>query len=164
MIQIVGDFKPERRIGQGISAEAPGRPVRGAQRSVRARAFFIDVGVDQPIDLTLLDLALPSSDGLTRQVFDENERFQVRARVQATGQDASTTLTLQVGKKKFEKNLDVKAGTVQIVPFELDCRDYGIGQHSAELKLATEDSLPGNNARYVTFAVRPRRARAGAQR
>ena len=154
-----GSGRHERRfrVGQGIPREIAGQPQQASQRPGRARAFFIDVGIDQPIDLTLLDLALPSVENKPRQVFDENEKFQLRAHVLATGKDASTTLTLKVGRKSYQKNLDFKAGQVQVVAFELDCRDFGVGQHSAELKLGTDDLLPGNNIRYVTFAVRPPR-------
>jgi hypothetical protein len=123
-----------------------------------ARAFFIDLGIDTPFDLALLDLALPSIDGRPRQVFSKNEKFQLRAHVLATGKDADTTLALQVGKKTFPAaHIKFKAGQVQVVPFEIDCNEFGVGQHSAELKLATDDLLPGNNVRYATFAVRPAR-------
>ena len=122
------------------------------------RAFYIDVGVDHPVDVTVLDLQLPTTEGRPRQVFSADEKVIVTAVVQATGKDVSTMLHLHVGKKTLEKALDIKAGKQETVPFEVNCRELGLGEHSAELKVVTDDLLPGNNSRYVTFAVRrPRR-------
>jgi len=109
-----------------------------------SEAFFMDVGIDDPVDVTLLEV----------KVINEESRLEIRARVQATGKPVSSTLRLQVDKKTIDRALDMKAGQEELVPFELNPGDFGPGQHAVELSVVTNDLLPANNSRFATFAVR----------
>jgi hypothetical protein len=120
---------------------------------------FVDVGVDEPVNLGLLALELSAEgDGLRqRQVFAPDEKVVLRAVVQAAGADFDTTVQCQVGGKSVPQPLALKAGEKRAVPFEIDCQDLAPGPHSVEVRLATPDPLPFDNKRYTTFAVRESR-------
>jgi hypothetical protein len=117
---------------------------------------FVDVGVDNPVNLGILRLEFPDEGGagVARQVFAPDERLVLRAIVQATGQDYDTSILCKVEGKTLPRPLKVKAGQQATVPFEIDCRELAPGPHQVEVRLAAADLLPFDNTAYATFAVR----------
>ncbi|MCI0376285.1 MAG: VWA domain-containing protein [Gemmataceae bacterium] len=131
------------------------RDLRGAQTLV------VDVGVDQPIDLAVVNLDFPKlPSGEARQLFGEEETILLRAIVKATGRDFSTTLLCQLDKKTIQQPVDLKADEQKYIAFEIDLEALKLtpGFHQLEIKLATSDLMAFNNQRFATIAVRqPRR-------
>jgi len=132
------------------------RQLRGVQE------VFIDVGVDNPTDLAIVDLELPvdNTGGQARQVFATDEKIVLRALVQATGKDYSTNVVCRLGGKTEQQAVAVKAGERQVASFEIDPQALQLspGPHQVEVRLATSDLLAFDNVRYATFAIRePRR-------
>jgi Aerotolerance regulator N-terminal len=133
----------------------------GLKRLRGVHEVFIDVGVENPTDLALVDVELPlDSGGQRRQVFAADEKIILRAMVQATGKEYTTNVLCQVGAKKEQRGLSLKAGERQVAAFEIDAAALRLepGPHQAEVRLATPDLLAFDNVRFVTFAIRePRR-------
>ena len=133
----------------------------GLKRLRGVHEVFIDVGVENPTDLALADVELPvDSAGQPRQVFAADEKIILRALVKATGKDYSTDVICQIGTKKEQSGVTVKAGERQVAAFEIDPAALHLqpGPHQAEIRLATPDLMGFDNVRYVTFVIRePRR-------
>jgi hypothetical protein len=121
-----------------------------------AHEVFVDVGVDNPVNLAIVGLELPQeeSGGAPRQVFAPDEKVVLRAVVEATGKDFDTSILCRSGGRTTPQPLKVKAGARQVVPFEIDCQELAPGPHAALVRLATPDLLPFDNTRFATFAVR----------
>jgi Aerotolerance regulator N-terminal len=124
-------------------------------------AVFVDVGVERPSDLAIMDLQFPRArDGRPRQVFAGDKKFVLLAVVQATGKDYNTTLKCQVGKQAYEQPVVLKAAEKQTFEFEIDIPALKLPPGDTQLKveLGMGDLLPFNNQRFANFAVRePRR-------
>jgi hypothetical protein len=120
------------------------------------QAIFVDVGVDDPVNLGIVALELPDegSGSESRQVFAPDEKIVLRAVVEATGKDFDSTLLCRVGGKTMTRPVRVKAGGRAVVPFEIDMQDLAPGPHQVEVRLAAPDQLAFDNTRYLTFAVR----------
>ena len=117
---------------------------------------YIDVGVDNPADGALLDFELPRSPRQTapRQVFAADEKVIVRAVIQATGKDLVNSLRWTLnGKPQAPQAVDLKAGEKRTFAFEIDCKGLDSGEHQLQAELVNPDLLPGNNTRYLTFAI-----------
>lgn len=120
-----------------------------------AQGLLIDVGIDEPVDLAITQVEFPRlSDGQPLQAFSEEDKFILRAVVQATGKDVSTMLRVQLDKAEFKREVSLKAGQQDSLPFEIDCAKLGPGVHQATIGLATSDLLLFNNKRFATFLVR----------
>jgi hypothetical protein len=119
-------------------------------------ALFVDVGVDNPINLGVIALELPEEGpgGEPRQVFAPDEKVVLRAVVQATGKDYDTSVLCQLGARSVPRPVRVKAGRKAAVSFEIDCQDLAPGPHQVEVRLAAPDLLAFDNVHYLTFAVR----------
>jgi len=128
---------------------------------IGAQGLFIDVGIDQPVDLAITDVELPAlANGQPRQIFDPDEKFVLRAIVAATGKDLNTTATWNLDQKTFTQAATIKAGERQTIPFEIDAHELKLhpGPYQVEVRLEPSDLLPFNNRRFLTFAIRePRR-------
>jgi hypothetical protein len=138
------------------------KELRGALDDLRGvHALFVDVGVDRPVDLAILDVELPrNSDGQMQQVFASDKRISLRVQVQATGKDYNSAVQCRIGKKTYENAVVLSAGEKQTYLFEIDCQELNLtpGQHQIEVRLTSSDLLAFNNSRFVTFAIRePRR-------
>jgi hypothetical protein len=132
-------------------------------------AVFIDVGVDSPADLAIIDLEFPRSNhGQPQQLFPQDKEFTIRGTVQATGKDYNQDLVFSIGGKEFQRQpIPIKAGEKQ--PFEVKVNPLELklpnGANQLEVWIAASggtalarDLLPFNNRRYATFAIRePRR-------
>jgi hypothetical protein len=118
---------------------------------------YIDVGVDDPADCALLDFELPRSprQNAPRQVFAADEKVIVRAALQATGKDVDNMLRWTLdGKRQLDQAVTPKAGDKRTYAFEIDCKKLSPGEHQLQAELVNPDLLPGNNTRYLTFAIR----------
>ena len=112
---------------------------------------YFDVGLDEPIDLAILQAALPAN----RQSFTEGETIRLRVLVKATGKDATNTLILNVdGKVRATQAFNAEAGKPQTLTLDLDTTGLGIGVHHAEAKFENADGLPFNDVRFLTFEIR----------
>ncbi|MCC6418759.1 MAG: BatA domain-containing protein [Gemmataceae bacterium] len=121
-----------------------------------AHEVFLDVGVDDPADGAILDLELPR-DGrrnAPRQLFAADEKFVVRATVQATGKDLSNVLRWTLGARKEEQAVEIKAGSSKSFAFPIDGKQLQPGPHQLVAEFVSTDLLPANNLRYLTFAIR----------
>jgi hypothetical protein len=128
----------------------------GLENLQGVHAVFVDVGVDNPINLGILQLELPPEAGgaTSRQVFAPHEKVVLRAIVQATGKDFDTSILCQVEGKTLPQSLRLKAGQKVAVPFEIDMQALAPGTHQIEVRLATADLLAFDNSAYATIAVR----------
>lgn len=129
----------------------PGRvPDLAAQRdrlTAPATAVYVDVGVDKPTDLAIVDVE-PQ-----RTAVPKNQPVVLKATVRATGQAFDTQIVCRFdGDKVDTKPVRLAAGESRVIEFRR--ADLGLGYHQAEVTLATNDSLPFNNARFVTVEVR----------
>jgi hypothetical protein len=125
-----------------------------------ARGLFVDVGVDQPVDVALTRIELPQqANGQPRQLFGPEETIRLAAVAQATGKNVDTTITCKMDNKIYQQRpAQLKAGQRQSIPFEVDCKGLKPGPHQVEISMEAADLLPFNNRFYLTFAVEePRR-------
>lgn len=125
------------------------------------QTLFLDVGVEQPVDLALVALELPRThaEGAMQQSFAEGEMVRVQAVVRAVGKDLKNTLLCEVGGTTSQQPVDLRAGQDVTLPFEIDTRalKLGPGTHAALVRFETAtDALSFNNRRHLTFAVRAR--------
>ena len=121
--------------------------------------MLFDVGIDEPIDLAITHLALPTrSDGGMQQSFGEGEKFTLRAVVTAPAKVDGATLTCKIGPHKLaDQDQHVLPGEQQTLTFEIDsdALKLGKGLHQAVVELQpANDLLPFNNQRFVTFEIR----------
>lgn len=124
------------------------------QRVPGVQAAFFDLGVDEPMDLAVLDIDLP------RQSVPTGDRAIMRATLRATGRGGENEVVCRIDagqQPEDRKPVRLEPGESQTVIFER--RDLAPGFHQAEIFLqAADQTLPFNNTRFVTFAVRgPRR-------
>ncbi len=126
------------------------RDLRGAQ------GLFMDVGIDQPIDMAVTHLELPvQANGQPRQSFTASEGyFVLRAVVKATGQDLRTSVVCRIGEKTMQQPVELKAGEQQMVQFQINCLELAPGPHQLEVRIDPPDLLPFNNSRFLTFGIR----------
>lgn len=151
----------------GDVKEYRGKLVSGLQRALRdlggVHALFLDVGIDQPVDLAITQIEFPRTlSGQVRQVFGANERITLRVHVQATGKDFTNILQSRIGRETYKQEVVLKAGEKKSLPLDVDAAFLKLnpGPHPVEIGWATvsTDSLAFNNTAYATFAIRePRR-------
>jgi hypothetical protein len=124
--------------------------------AVKVQAMLFDVGIDDPVDVAITQVALPAHYlGGMVQSFAEGERVPLSVVVKATGKEFEGEITCQVGDLKMKQNLTVPAGEQGTRRFEIDTKDLAPGLHQAELKLGVEtDQLAFNNRWFVTFEIR----------
>ncbi|MCI0638585.1 MAG: VWA domain-containing protein [Gemmataceae bacterium] len=157
------DTSPKRERGtQDVYRAKLQKSLHSLWRDLRgAETLVVDVGLDQPIDLAVVNLEFPKlPSGEARQLFGEEETILLRALVKATGRDFSTTLLCQLDKKTIQQPVDLKADEQKNIAFEIDLEALKLtpGFHQIEIKLATSDLMAFNNRRFATIAVRqPRR-------
>lgn len=128
-----------------------------AQQVQGAYGIFVDVGVENAVDLALWDLQLPrGANGQERQVFNEDEKIILRVPVQAFGKDFDNEVIFQSGGNSFKHAMTVKAGERSTALFELDFAKLRLkpGMHQFEVRLNATDLLPFDNTRYLTIAIR----------
>jgi hypothetical protein len=111
-------------------------------------AAFVDVGVEEPIDLALVAVDLP------RQVIPHGDKVMLRVTLRATGADCDTEVICRIDGEKSADRKPVKlaAGQSQVLAF--DRGGLAPGPHQVEITLANTDALPFNNTLFATFEVR----------
>ncbi len=111
--------------------------------------LYVDVGVDQPADVAIMDVAIRP------QVVPQNLPVTVDVTVAATGPDVPEAVVkcrLDGATTPPEKrSVRLPAGTPQPVQFTF--RDLKPGLHQLEVTLETPDRLLFNNTRFATFRV-----------
>src|SRR5262249_19255373 len=137
------------------------------------REIFFDVGEKKPVDFAVVDLHFPENGrGGERLVFGEQETFELRVALQATGKEMNANVECEVGGKKLTpRAAALKAGQSGEVVFVIDCPQLGLkaGPHQLRVHLRP-DLHAATDQRFATFTVQePRRvlvvrdeARAGA--
>ncbi|MCI0683764.1 MAG: BatA domain-containing protein [Gemmataceae bacterium] len=121
------------------------------------QALWIDVGVEQPVDVALVQLEFPpQADGRAQHLFGATDKFIVRVLAQALGKEVSTAVQCQVGKETMTRQVDLKVGERPTIPFEIDLAklDLGVGAHTLTVKLANKDALESNNQLFAAFQIR----------
>ncbi len=148
---------PERRLyvisDRTTNSWDPSRvPDLQAQRErltgAEVTPLFIDIGVDKPVDIAITQAEVKPS------AVPANRDVVIKATVTAIGQDCDTEIICKLtGENAAErKPIKVPAGGSTIVEFVK--HKLKPGQYQAEISLATHDSLPADDVRYVTFEVR----------
>jgi hypothetical protein len=125
---------------------------RRDELGTEVKSVFVDVGVDKPEDLALVDLVLP------RQVVPANGEVEIRALVRATGRNypkALVTCRINGQEKAEQRPLSVQAGgTDEEVVFTYRGGGKDLlkpGPHHAEVQLKATDTLPFTKVRFATF-------------
>jgi aerotolerance regulator-like protein/VWA domain-containing protein len=128
------------------------------RRLAGVRMLYLDVGVEQPVDLALLQLEFPRlPDGQMQQAFAADDRFVVRVLAQALGKDISAAVACRVNTQDLAaKQVELKAGARQTVPFEIDLAKLKLeaGDHALEVHYTGKDALENNNRLFATFRIR----------
>src|SRR5262249_11062401 len=114
----------------------------------KANAVFVDVGVDKPSNLAIVDLEP------RRQVIPANEELVLTAKVQATGRDYDTEIVCRLDDKKPAERKPLKIAAGQGTTVQFRRRGLEVGLQRAEVTLAAPDNLPFSAARFATFEVR----------
>jgi hypothetical protein len=115
----------------------------------KPKCVYVDVGVEQPADRAITEIRVQS------QVVAANQAVVLDVHVSATGQVVANEAELLC---RFDGDVKPDRKPVKLVPggtvvtFERSSLSEGF--HQAEVTLATGDSLPANDARYVTIEVR----------
>ena len=77
-----------------------------------AHSLFVDVGMENPVDLAITHLELPTkADGQQRQVFGPDETIVLRCIVQATGKDMFAALNSKIGSKVYQQSVELQGGS-----------------------------------------------------
>jgi hypothetical protein len=121
---------------------------------------FIDVGMESPVDLSLVGIELPQNAQGLKQVFPEGEPFTLQAVVRATGKDAPAQVVCRVGEGRLESKVEVKAGGVLSVPFRIGEAPLLLrpGDNPIEVEVTVDrEPLPHSVRRFATVRVQPRR-------
>lgn len=110
-------------------------------------ASLIDVGPEKPVDMAVIVQEPPG------KVLGPRERLTLKALVRAVGAACDTELLCKIDKESApeRKLVQLQAGQSQVVIFDRD--HHKPGWHQAELRLATSDSFPANDAIYLTYEV-----------
>jgi hypothetical protein len=108
-------------------------------------SFYIDVGVEQPSDLAVLDL----------QLVPHETGSKLRVELQATGEEFQPTLNVLIdGMSVAQAAIPIKPGKREAVEFDVPDKLLVADLHQAKVFVQSSDSLPINNSRYLTYAVR----------
>src|SRR5262249_20424433 len=75
--------------------------LQGVLRDLRgAQSLFVDVGMEKPVDLAVVDLQLPElPSGATRYVYGPEDKIRLRAVVRGVGKNTDATVTCKIGTK-----------------------------------------------------------------
>ncbi len=106
-------------------------------------AFYVDVGIDKPADLALVDWQL---------MRDSTQELKLRLEVQATGDDFRSTLAWQTTGAPVDRTLDVKAGKRELAEYVLRGSDLKVRAGQIKVTAKPNDQLAINNSRFLTYA------------
>jgi hypothetical protein len=143
-------FSDRTRASWDGSASARRQPKEDA---VKVQTLYFDVGIDEPVDLAILQADLPAN----RQSFTSGEKIPLRVTVKAAGTKMTNTLLVTVdGKESLEQGFDVEKGEPKTLALDIDTTELKLaeGSHQVEVRFETPtDALSFNNKRYVTFEI-----------
>jgi hypothetical protein len=128
-----------------------------------AYQVFVDVGIDNPLDLAIENLELPPQidSEAPRQVFAPGEQFLLRATVRATGSAFKRRVDCVIdGRLVAQSGVELKAGPGEAVTFLIDCGKLKLskGLHQIEVRLNAQDALTFDDRRFATIEIRDARA------
>ncbi len=124
--------------------------------------FFVDVGVEDAVDLavTALDF-MPTGNGSSelRDTFAPGEPFQVQVYVQATGSKFENLLQCEViGRgKPMTQNVELQPGEGKSFYFEMKDLALQPNFYQVRVSFTLPDQLPFSDQRFGTFLIRPPR-------
>jgi hypothetical protein len=137
--------------------------VKGLQPPDGLNTVFVDVGVDNPVDLAIAGVEIP------RQVVHPGGQAEIRATVRAAGGEGVNDLVwLRVGEPKGQRSpVQLSAGQSQVAVLKRDAArpDEAAseadrltpGFHQFEIRFDNSDALPFNNAAFATVKVQESR-------
>lgn len=109
---------------------------------------FVDVGIDEPVDVALVAIELP------RQLIPTGDKVLMRVTVRATGADCDTEVTCRIDNEKTPERKPVQLAADQSRVLTFERSGLAAGSHQAEIALANKDALEFNNSLFATFEVR----------
>jgi hypothetical protein len=127
-----------------------------------AFAVFVDVGVDNPVDLAVESLELPTQidSQAPRQVFAPNEQIVLRAVVRATGSAFARGIDCLIdGQVKAQSEVKLKRDAREPVVFRIDAGKLKLskGLHQVEVRVSAQDALAFDDRRFATIEIREAR-------
>ncbi len=132
---------------------------KGLTQPPGINAVFVDVGVDEPADLAIVEV---KPEPLTLRPGDT---VKIAVTVQATGADYDTEIVCAFDGEAHGQRLPLKlqAGRTQTVTFERAAagrarageaqQGLAEGLHQVEVRLANGDAMPFDNTGFATFRV-----------
>jgi hypothetical protein len=144
--QTVGDSTEARDYRDKLIAS-----LRASLRdSAGFRGFYVDVGIEQPADLAVVDLELAPVQDDNRQL-----KWRILATAQATGDRFPAALLLDAGAHKPKRvELELRAGDRETVPFDVAQTALAAPFHQFKLVAEPTDQLAIDNIRFLTVARR----------
>ncbi len=118
-----------------------------------AAIYLIDVGVEQPSNYSLDELQLSA------QVLSNRGTLQVETALRRTGEAGERTVELLLvdadgnRQRRSQQTVAVEADQSQGVEFRLGGLE--VGTHQGEVRLAGQDALAEDDARFFTVEVQP---------
>ncbi len=115
--------------------------------------YLIDVGVEQPANYSLGELRLSS------QVLSNRGTLQVETALQRMGEAGERTIELLLvdadgnRQRRSQQTVAVEADQSQRVEFRLGGLE--VGTHQGEVRIAGQDALTEDDARFFTVEVQP---------
>jgi Aerotolerance regulator N-terminal len=140
---------------QAWSAEAAARLREKLANKTDVALYIIDVGVEDPKDLSLGDLR-PSAESLAK-----NSPLSLQTELVADGAVADDrgvaiyTIDPSSGELQLRSQSPAKATPEQPQPVDFQIDGLELGVHQGVVRIAGEDSLPSDDSRYFTVDVRP---------
>jgi hypothetical protein len=127
-----------------------------------AYEVFVDVGLDNPVDLAVESLELPRQidSEAPRQVFAPGEQIPLRAMVRATGTAFDRQIDCLIdGQLVDSKAVKLKAGDSEPVAFLVDFGKLKLGKglHQIEVRVKAQDALSFDDRRFATIEIREAR-------
>ncbi len=140
---------------QAWSAEAGARLREKLADKTDVALYIIDVGVEDPKDLSLGDLRT-SAESLAK-----NSPLSLQTELVADGAAADDrgvaiyTIDPSSGELQLRSQSPAKATPEQPQPVDFQIDGLELGVHQGVVRIAGEDSLPTDDSRYFTVDVRP---------
>ena len=140
---------------QAWSAEAGARLREKLADKTDVALYLIDVGVEDPKDLSLGDLR-PAAESLAK-----NSPLSLQTELLADGAAADDrgvalyTVDPTSGELQLRSQSPAKATPEQPQPIDFQLDGLELGFHQGVVRIAGQDSLPGDDSRYFTVDVRP---------
>jgi hypothetical protein len=116
--------------------------------------LYLDVGIEQPTDLALVDFQLDREIPGPDDPAGTGIQIQLRIKAQATGQVFQPTLVTALGPKQEERSCEVKPGQPAFVLVNVPDELLDTKLYQTKVLAKPSDQLTFNNSRYLTYGVR----------